>query len=118
MVSRKNETNNGISKTYIVTLDMSKEICMLDKSERGSIARKYFIEQDNKQLALEATQPQIDTNALAMTISTAVVQAMMSIQPINQHASSKSIYPIQPKFYSDRFGELIDLVRHHDELED
>jgi hypothetical protein len=36
----------------------------------------------------------------------------------NQHASSKSIYPIQPKFYSDRFGELLDLVRHQAELED
>jgi phage anti-repressor protein len=81
LVSKKNETNNGVSKTYIITIDMSKELCMLDKSERGSEARKYFIEQDNKQLALQAPQPQIDTNALAMTISTAVVQAMMSIQP-------------------------------------
>lgn len=37
---------------YIVTLDMAKELCMLDDSEMGKSYRRYFIEKEK-----EATRP-------------------------------------------------------------
>lgn len=41
----KNEKagNNAISKDYIVTLDMAKELAMLENNEKGKEIRKYFI---------------------------------------------------------------------------
>ncbi len=34
----------------------------------------------------------------------------------NQHSSSKRKYPVTPKFYSDRFGELIDMLKNENYL--
>lgn len=46
-VSQKSETaNNGYTTRFdhAVKLDMAKEICMLQRSEKGRLTRKYFIE--------------------------------------------------------------------------
>lgn len=42
-------------KEYHITLDMAKELCMLERSELGRQARRYFIEMEkqSKQLALQ-----------------------------------------------------------------
>ncbi|MGN0027253.1 MAG: phage antirepressor KilAC domain-containing protein [Clostridium sp.] len=43
----RKEGNRQVSRTledYEVTLDMAKEIAMLQRSEKGKLARKYFIE--------------------------------------------------------------------------
>ena len=47
----KNEKagNNAISKDYIVTLDMAKELAMLENNEKGKETRRYFIEVEKKQ---------------------------------------------------------------------
>lgn len=42
-------------KEYHITLDMAKELCMLERSELGRQARRYFIEQE-KQARLLAEQ--------------------------------------------------------------
>lgn len=43
---------NGKSRLYdyIVTLDMAKELCMLDDSEMGKSYRRYFIEKEKESL--------------------------------------------------------------------
>ena len=38
---------------YAITLDVAKELCMLEKNELGRNARRYFIERDKKLTAIE-----------------------------------------------------------------
>ncbi|QIM63703.1 antirepressor [Pasteurellaceae bacterium Orientalotternb1] len=49
-IERSNLNNRGFFKTevkdYHLTLDMAKELCMLERSELGRQARRYFIEQE------------------------------------------------------------------------
>ena len=40
-------------KEYALTLDMAKEICMIQRSEKGRQARKYFIECEKKLRTME-----------------------------------------------------------------
>lgn len=50
----KNGNGNNAFIDYIVSLDMAKELCMLDDSDKGRQFRKYFIEcekQATKQLS-------------------------------------------------------------------
>lgn len=47
----KKVIRNNAQLDYIVTLDMAKELCMLDDSEKGRMFRKYFIECE-KQLSV------------------------------------------------------------------
>lgn len=65
-----NLSNRGFFKTevreYHITLDMAKELCMLERSELGQQARRYFIQKEKEANALKAAQPKAE-----MTISTA-----------------------------------------------
>lgn len=44
----KNLENGGRTKEYAITLQMSKELCMVENNEKGKIARRYFIEQEKQ----------------------------------------------------------------------
>ena len=44
MTLSKNLENGGKIKEHQLTIDMAKEICMLQRSEKGKIARQYFIQ--------------------------------------------------------------------------
>lgn len=50
-------------KDYHLTLDMAKELCMLERSELGRQARRYFIEME-KQASLEIPRLQAENHAL------------------------------------------------------
>lgn len=49
-VTQKCDTPGGIQNQtdYILKIDMAKEICMIQRSERGRQARKHFIDMDKK----------------------------------------------------------------------
>ena len=51
-IERTNLSARGFFKTevkdYHLTLDMAKELCMLERSELGRQARRYFIEQEKE----------------------------------------------------------------------
>lgn len=58
LISQNGEIKNSKggdrkSVDYLITLDMAKELCMLEKNELGRTARKYFIERDKKLTAIE-----------------------------------------------------------------
>ncbi|MEG7524284.1 MAG: antA/AntB antirepressor family protein [Chromatiales bacterium] len=65
--SKKLETRSGgtVRKNYWLTLDMAKELCMVERTERGREARLYFIDCEKKliekhqqeQKALPAPKP-------------------------------------------------------------
>ncbi|RNF70459.1 transcriptional regulator [Marinomonas rhizomae] len=56
--------NRGATKEYFVTLDMAKELAMVERNEKGKQARRYFIDcekQLHEQKHLPATTPNTAT---------------------------------------------------------
>jgi len=59
--------NRGLMKEYHLTLDMAKELSMVERNDKGKQARRYFIECEK--IAKQATQP---THMLPQTLSEAL----------------------------------------------
>lgn len=49
--NQKNHGGDRRSQEYRLTLDMSKELCMVENNEKGRIARRYFIECERRLLS-------------------------------------------------------------------
>ncbi|MDA3977921.1 antA/AntB antirepressor family protein [Gallibacterium sp. AGMB14963] len=71
------------SKDYHITLDMAKELCMLERSELGQQARRYFIQMEKAARQLAQQQ---------LVIPTFLHQGQMSPLPQNQIAIDKDRY--------------------------
>lgn len=60
-IERSNLNNRGFFKTeikeYHITLDMAKELCMLERSELGQQARRYFIRMEKEALQSRQLPP-------------------------------------------------------------
>ena len=48
LIFEQNSKGGRPSKEYILTLDMAKELSMIERSEKGKLARQYFIACENK----------------------------------------------------------------------
>ncbi|QEO57601.1 antA/AntB antirepressor family protein [Francisella marina] len=62
---KKMEANNATQIDYIITIDMAKEISMLQRSEKGKQARKYFIECEKQLLSNSLQLPDFTNPAIA-----------------------------------------------------
>ena len=56
--------NNAVVKEYIVTLDMAKELSMLENNKKGKETRKYFIQMEKE--AVAKLQAPSDSNAVML----------------------------------------------------
>lgn len=54
--SGKNSEGGRPSQEYTCTLDMGKELCMVENNEKGRIARRYFIECERRLLSAEPVE--------------------------------------------------------------
>lgn len=64
LVSEKNETNNGYKKDYIITIDMAKELAMVENNEKGRVVRKYFINVEKQFYSQKYSLPKTYKDAL------------------------------------------------------
>ena len=54
---KKMEANNATMIEYIITLDMAKELSMVENNEQGRLARRYFIECEKKLKEIKQEPP-------------------------------------------------------------
>ena len=66
-----------VSKEYIVTLDMAKELSMLENNKKGKETRKYFIQMEKE--AVAQLQTPNDTNAVMIEMMK-MQQQFMEVQ--------------------------------------
>lgn len=88
---------------YVVTLDMAKELCMLDDSEMGKSYRRYFIEKEKEatrpmtiqeQIAIIAQGNQIIDERLTLLEQTKRLEAWQERALID--AKNKKVYSFNP----------------------
>jgi len=77
-------TGGRPTKEYAITLDMAKEISMLQRSEKGKIARKYFIECEKK-----AKQPQELTRIELLTMALEAEKKVIELEKTKAQISDK-----------------------------
>ena len=73
------ETSKGYAIDYFITIDMAKELCMVENNENGRIARQYFIEKEKELRQLQLghnsnTPATTSTNDLIGMLKNALVQ--------------------------------------------
>jgi len=69
----KNSGRGRPKKNYIVTIDMAKELCMVESNPKGKKTRKYFIKVEKKQSTALMSPNQI-TEALMLTAQSLTLQ--------------------------------------------
>ena len=77
----KNLVNGGRSIEYYITLDMAKELSMVERNDKGKQARRYFIECEKKlkeQTAPQPAQPIGETEDKLRTIILALEHTTLS----------------------------------------
>ena len=100
--TQRTNGQNGIAKEidYIITIDMAKELCMVENNELGRQYRKYFIECEKK---LKQQAPQDYLSALKQLV--AAEEERIKLQQQNQK-QQLLLEEQQPKveFYDDVAG--------------
>ncbi|RAZ49190.1 antA/AntB antirepressor family protein [Campylobacter hyointestinalis] len=67
-------------KEYFITLDMAKELCMVENNERGKEARRYFIECEKRLTRLKSIE---QTNRIANLEAIAISKERYHAKQIN-----------------------------------
>ena len=76
----KNLVNGGRTIEYYITLDMAKELSMVERNEQGKQARKYFIECEKKLNSTTTTQVQVVGKAEDATRAALLLSQHLSIK--------------------------------------
>lgn len=94
--TRKNPTGGRPSKNWAISIDMAKELSMIQRTERGKQARQYFIEVEKRTAQAAPAKPS-GAELLAMAVIEA--QAMIA-------AKEQQIAQLAPKAdYADMVSE-------------
>lgn len=73
-VTNLSKSHGRPSKEYIISLDMAKELAMVENNEQGRKIRRYFIEvEKNARKFSEAVAAQVSISLVALAISAYVI---------------------------------------------
>ena len=72
---------------YALSLDMAKEVCMVENNEKGRIARRYFIEVEKRYRARKPALSQEDKTARALAPTTLRALARCKAYPQERQAT-------------------------------
>lgn len=96
--SGKNSEGGRPSQEYTCTLDMGKELCMVENNEKGRIARRYFIECERRLLSAEPFgNPEQLTSPLSRRTDperkqlTAIINTWVGMAPIHYAAARAQV---------------------------
>ena len=78
---KKMKANNAIMIEYHITLDMAKELSMVERNEKGKQARKYFIECEKK---LTQPKPMTQIELIAVIANQMAEQERKSLELDNR----------------------------------
>lgn len=67
--SGKNSEGGRPSQEYTCTLDMGKELCMVENNEKGRIARRYFIECERRLLSAEPVESSDQSSSSLVSVT-------------------------------------------------
>lgn len=93
--SGKNTEGGRPSQEYRCSLDMGKELCMVENNEKGRIARRYFIECERRLLATEQIILTPEPSRISKRTDperkqlTAIINAWVGMAPIH-YASART----------------------------
>ena len=98
----------GISKDYILTLDMAKELGMVEKNEEGKRIRKYFIEFEKRGREILSTIPKTYPEALRLYADAVEKKGKLELE--NQQQKQR-IGELKPNAdYTDKILKSDDLL--------
>lgn len=91
--SGKNSEGGRPSQEYTCTLDMGKELCMVENNEKGRIARRYFIECERRLLSAEPVENPDKLPSLSPSHRSelkGIVDAKLSTYPASVQGKARS----------------------------
>jgi len=110
IIETKKQGNNATLKEYYITLDMAKELAMVENNEKGREARQYFIKVDK-----EHHSGQTDLKQIILTQNTtiALLQTQLESKPKqieNRHPRSK-LPPLEHNNFIELVFQMIEQKR-------
>ena len=91
-----NSNGGRPTKEYAITLDMAKELSMIQRSDKGKQARKYFIESEKQLTQIKENQfnvPATFADALRLAVDLEEQKQRLSDQNLRLNASIKEQEP-------------------------
>ncbi|WP_150467395.1 phage antirepressor KilAC domain-containing protein [Francisella sp. SYW-9] len=111
-LAQKRAGNNATLIEYIITLDMAKEISMLQRTEKGKQARKYFIECEKQ---LKQNNPQALTRKQILQLALESEQKLEVANQTIKQQRSKVLFAesVQASSTDISVGELAKIIKQN-----
>ena len=125
IVETKKEGNNATMKEYYITLDMAKELSMVENNPRGREARRYFIDIEkqhrNQPLLIEGKDPRFIIGGY-QTQNAKLRKKLELMEMMNDkllEENSKMVLPAPAVVPAKRGGHIVmlDFLRYEQRLD-
>ena len=106
-VSGSAKYRQQIAHDYLITIDMGKELAMVERNEKGRQIRRYFIECEKKLRNIQPVQAEPQPQFTAEEI---ILLCYMQLWMEKAQDISKHLYPIMKELNSSYTNKLYDIA--------